>query len=52
MPTSYLNADLHCHSTFSDGTLAPAELAARARLGGVDLWSLTEHDELAVQTAA
>jgi predicted metal-dependent phosphoesterase TrpH len=48
----YLNADLHCHSTFSDGTLAPAELAARARQGGVDLWSLTDHDELAGQTAA
>ena len=50
--TTYLNADLHCHSTFSDGTLPPAELAARARQGGVDLWSLTDHDELAGQTAA
>ncbi len=52
MPTPYLNADLHCHSTFSDGTLAPAELAARARQGGVDLWSLTDHDELGGQTGA
>ena len=29
-----LNADLHCHSTVSDGTLAPAEVAALHR-GGV-----------------
>ena len=39
-----LNADLHCHSTVSDGTLAPAELAARAHAHGVDLWALTDHD--------
>jgi len=25
-----INADLHCHSTVSDGTLTPEELAARA----------------------
>jgi hypothetical protein len=47
-----LNADLHCHSTASDGSLSPAELAARARDGGVQLWSLTDHDEVAGQTAA
>lgn len=39
-----LNADLHCHSTFSDGTLSPAEAAARAREQGVELWALTDHD--------
>ncbi|MDR3003181.1 MAG: PHP domain-containing protein, partial [Acidovorax sp.] len=43
----YLNADLHSHSTFSDGTLTPLQLAQRARQGGVDLWALTDHDELA-----
>ncbi|WP_370681272.1 PHP domain-containing protein [Comamonas sp. GB3 AK4-5] len=48
----YLNADLHSHSTFSDGTLSPAQLAERARRGGVDLWALTDHDELAGQAAA
>lgn len=41
-----LNADLHCHSTVSDGLLAPAELVRRAVENGVDLFSLTDHDEL------
>lgn len=40
------NADLHCHSLVSDGTLAPAELARRAQRNGVQLWALTDHDEL------
>ncbi len=40
-----LNADLHCHSHVSDGTLAPAEVAARAKANGVELWALTDHDE-------
>lgn len=47
-----LNADLHCHSTRSDGSLAPAELARRAHEAGVQLWSLTDHDELAGQHEA
>ncbi len=46
------NADLHSHSTVSDGTLAPAALAERARSGGVELWALTDHDELGGQHAA
>jgi predicted metal-dependent phosphoesterase TrpH len=47
MPFPYpRNADLHCHSTVSDGTLTPAELAARAHAHGVDLWALTDHDEV------
>lgn len=41
-----LNADLHCHSNVSDGTLSPAELAARAKANGVDYWALTDHDEV------
>jgi len=41
-----LNADLHCHSLLSDGVLTPAELAQRAGQNGVQLWSLTDHDEL------
>jgi len=41
-----LNADLHCHSTVSDGLLTPAELARRAKANGVDLWALTDHDEI------
>ena len=47
-----LNADLHCHSTVSDGTLSPAQLAQRAKDNGVTLWSLTDHDEVAGQRGA
>lgn len=41
-----LNVDLHCHSTVSDGALAPAAVAARAHAHGVDVWALTDHDEV------
>ncbi|MBL0946139.1 MAG: PHP domain-containing protein [Hydrogenophaga sp.] len=47
-----LNADLHCHSTLSDGTLEPEVLAARAKDNGVELWALTDHDELGGQHRA
>jgi hypothetical protein len=47
-----LNADLHCHSTVSDGTLSPEALASRAHARGVELWSLTDHDALAGQARA
>jgi predicted metal-dependent phosphoesterase TrpH len=47
-----LNADLHCHSVVSDGTLTPEELADRARRGGVELWALTDHDEIGGQRRA
>ena len=47
-----LNADLHCHSTVSDGTLEPEALAARARANGVQLWALTDHDEIGGQQRA
>ncbi|WP_042301044.1 3',5'-nucleoside bisphosphate phosphatase [Paraburkholderia kururiensis] len=47
-----MNADLHCHSTVSDGQLAPAVVAQRARTGGVTLWSLTDHDEVGGQAQA
>lgn len=36
--------DLHCHSTASDGTLAPAVLVRRAHQNGVDVLALTDHD--------
>lgn len=42
-----LNPDLHCHSNVSDGMLAPAAVAERAHANGVDLWALTDHDEVA-----
>lgn len=41
-----INADLHCHSNVSDGTLSPEALAERAHANGVQLWALTDHDEL------
>lgn len=41
-----LNADLHCHSNVSDGTLTPAALATRAKAHGVDVWAMTDHDEV------
>lgn len=47
-----LNADLHCHSVISDGTLTPEALADRARRGGVQLWALTDHDEVGGQHRA
>jgi 3',5'-nucleoside bisphosphate phosphatase len=47
-----LNADLHSHSTASDGTLSATALAARAKANGVDLWALTDHDELSGLPAA
>jgi len=50
--TSSLNADLHSHSTVSDGTLTPEELAARAKANGVELWALTDHDEVGGQARA
>ena len=46
------NADLHSHSNISDGTLTPEALAARAHANGVELWALTDHDELAGQARA
>ena len=49
---SILNADLHCHSIVSDGTLTPEQLAARAAANGVELWSLTDHDEVGGQQRA
>lgn len=50
--TTYLNADLHCHSVVSDGTLTPEELALRAKSNGVELWALTDHDEIGGQARA
>jgi predicted metal-dependent phosphoesterase TrpH len=41
-----LKVDLHCHSNVSDGVLTPAAVAAYARKGGVDVWALTDHDEI------
>src|SRR5690242_12027716 len=36
--------DLQSHSTYSDGTLAPADVVQRAEQAGVRLLALTDHD--------
>ncbi|MEE9383100.1 MAG: PHP domain-containing protein [Nannocystaceae bacterium] len=41
-----MKSELHCHSTCSDGSLAPAEVAARAGRYGVELFCLTDHDSV------
>ncbi len=50
--SALLNADLHCHSVVSDGTLTPEQLAPRAKANGVELWALTDHDEVGGQHRA
>ena len=52
VPPAALNADLHCHSTVSDGTLEPEAVAGRAKANGVQLWALTDHDEVGGQARA
>jgi len=39
--------ELHCHSTCSDGTESPAEVAARAAAREVSVFALTDHDTCA-----
>lgn len=36
--------DLHTHSTASDGSLAPEELARAGKAAGLDVMALTDHD--------
>ncbi len=45
-PTNII-ADLHSHSTASDGTLLPAEVVTRAAGNNVDILALTDHDTTA-----
>jgi len=42
-----ISADLHCHSTASDGTLPPTEVVTRAATNNVDMLALTDHDTTA-----
>ena len=39
-------ADLHCHSTFSDGVDAPAKLVLHALEAGLSVLALSDHDAL------
>jgi predicted metal-dependent phosphoesterase TrpH len=42
----FRGADLHCHSTFSDGVDAPARLVAYAVEAGLSVLALSDHDAL------
>lgn len=42
-----MRTDLHCHSTASDGALAPRDLVRLARKRAIDLIALTDHDTIA-----
>jgi 3',5'-nucleoside bisphosphate phosphatase len=44
MPSRFV--DLHCHSTASDGTLAPAEVVRLAERNGLSALALTDHDTI------
>ncbi len=41
-----MRADLHLHSTYSDGLYSPDEVCKRAKDNGVCLLSITDHDTL------
>lgn len=42
-----LRADLHCHSTISDGSFTSAELLAQAQVAGLTHLAITNHDTTA-----
>lgn len=41
-----MKVDLHCHSNVSDGVLTPEAVAKYAHQAGVQVWALTDHDEV------
>lgn len=43
----HLRADLHLHSTASDGLLSPTQLVAQVRDAGLSMMALTDHDTIA-----
>jgi predicted metal-dependent phosphoesterase TrpH len=45
-------ADLHCHTTFSDGTMTPAELLQLAKESGLSGIAITDHDTIAAYLEA
>ncbi len=47
-----MRADLHSHSSASDGTRPPAEVIRRAAAAGLDAIALTDHDTVAGLAAA
>ena len=47
LPGPLMRADLHVHSSASDGTDPPAEVMRRAARAGLDVVALTDHDTVA-----
>ena len=47
-----LRMDLHCHSSFSDGTATPGEIVRMAAKANIGILSLTDHDTLSGVEAA
>jgi predicted metal-dependent phosphoesterase TrpH len=47
---SEFRADLHCHTSLSDGSDAPLELLAKARAAGLKGLSITDHDTIEAYT--
>lgn len=39
-----LRADLHMHTTSSDGTFTPTELVNHAKMRNIDIIAITDHD--------
>lgn len=52
MPELPIYADLHTHTTCSDGRLSPSELVEHAADRGVKVMSVTDHDTVAGLSAA
>ncbi|MCR5686954.1 MAG: PHP domain-containing protein [Lachnospiraceae bacterium] len=48
---TYAKIDLHMHSTVSDGTDTPEEILKNAIASGLDLFALTDHDDVKGCTA-
>ena len=44
---SFMKADLHLHTTASDGSLSPSAVVWGARAGGLDIVAITDHDTIA-----
>ena len=42
-----MKADLHCHTTISDGSLGISDVIMQAGRGGIDCLAITDHDSLA-----
>ncbi len=46
VPCNHMKADLHTHTTCSDGTLSPSALVSLAQSRGISTLSITDHDSV------